>query len=59
VLAFTPQPTAIRAIAGRGGFSDKAFKSRVLVVRGSFNSPQTFVVDTAAILSGKTPDFRL
>jgi hypothetical protein len=29
------------------------------VVRGSLDHPQTFVVDTAAILSAKTPDFKL
>ena len=59
VLSFAPKATVISAIASRGGFSDKAFKSRVLVVRGSLNHPETFVVDTAAILSAKTPDFKL
>ena len=32
---------------------------RVLVVRGSLNHPETFVVDTAAILAAKTPNFKL
>src|SRR5438034_5673003 len=59
VLAFAPKATVISAIASRGGFSDKAFKSRVLVVRGSLDHPETFVVDTAAILSARTPDFKL
>ena len=59
VLTFAPRPTAVRAIAARGGFADKAFKSRVLVVRGSLERPQTFVVDTAAILAGKAKDFEL
>ena len=59
VMAFAPKATVISAIATRGGFSDKAFKSRVLVVRGSLNRPETFVVDTAAILSAKKPDFKL
>ena len=31
----------------------------MLVVRGSLNHPQTFVVDAAAILSAKKPDFKL
>ena len=31
----------------------------MLVVRGSLNHPETFVVDTAAILAGKAPDFKL
>ena len=59
VMTFTPKPTVVRAIAARGGYADKAFRSRVLVVRGSLNDPKTFVVDTAAILAGKTPDFPL
>ncbi len=59
VVTYQPNPTVIRAIASRGGFSGKAFKSRVLVVRGSLNNPETFVVDTPAILAGKAPDFKL
>lgn len=59
VLAFAPKPTVISAIASRGGFNAQAFKSRVLVVRGSLNHPETFVVDTADILEGKAPDFKL
>jgi polysaccharide export outer membrane protein len=59
VLSFGTKPTVISAIASRGGFTGKAYKSRVLVVRGSLNSPQTFVVDTAEILAGKAPDFKL
>lgn len=59
VLAYKSKPTVISAIASRGGFSGKAFKSRVLVVRGSLNNPETFVVDTTAILSGQSPDFKL
>jgi hypothetical protein len=31
----------------------------VLVVRGSLNTPETFVVDAKAILAGEKPDFRL
>jgi protein involved in polysaccharide export with SLBB domain len=59
VLTFAPKPTVLNAIASRGGYGDKAFKQRVLVVRGSLNHPETFVVDTAAIISGKAPDFKL
>jgi hypothetical protein len=29
------------------------------VVRGSLNHPETFVVNTTAILKGKEPDFKL
>ena len=57
--AYTPTATVISAVMGRGGFARDAFRRRVLVVRGSLNHPETFVVDTAAILSGKARDFRL
>jgi polysaccharide biosynthesis/export protein len=59
VLLFAPKPTVVTAIASRGGFTTRAFKSRVLVVRGSLSHPKTFVIDTAAILNGKAPDFPL
>src|SRR4029077_10922146 len=59
VLLFSPRPTVVTAIASRGGFTTRAFKSRVLIVRGSLTNPKTFVVDTAAILNGKAPDFPL
>ncbi len=53
VAAFLPRTSAMSVIAARGGFTPEAFRSRVLVVRGSLTHPQTFVVDTAAILSAK------
>ena len=59
VMAFAPKTTVISALASRGGFSIKAFESRVLVVRGSLTHPQTFVVNTSAILKGKERDFKL
>jgi protein involved in polysaccharide export with SLBB domain len=59
VAAFLPRSTAISAISARGGFTTRAYRQRVLVVRGSFPNPQTFIVDAAAILAGKAPDFRL
>jgi protein involved in polysaccharide export with SLBB domain len=59
VQVFSAKPTAISAIALGGGFTQRAFKSRVLVVRGSLDHPETFVVDTTAILAGKAKDFRL
>jgi protein involved in polysaccharide export with SLBB domain len=59
VLAFAQRATVISALAARGGFTEKAFKSRVLVVRGSLDQPETFVVDATAILSAKQADFKL
>jgi protein involved in polysaccharide export with SLBB domain len=59
IQVFAAKPTAVSAVTFCGGFTPRAFQSRVLVVRGSLEQPQTFVVDTAAILAGKAPDFRL
>jgi polysaccharide biosynthesis/export protein len=59
VMAFAPQPTVIRAISARGGFSDRADRSRVLIVRGSLSKPQTFIVNASDILAGKSQDVKL
>jgi protein involved in polysaccharide export with SLBB domain len=59
VLMFTPHPTVMKAVVARGGFTLQAWKGRVLVVRGSLKHPETFVVNTYDILSGKEPDFAL
>jgi protein involved in polysaccharide export with SLBB domain len=58
-MIYNSNPTVLNAIATRGGYTTRAFKSRVLVIRGSINHPQTFVVDTADILHGKAKDFPL
>ena len=58
-LPYTPDLTVVRAIAARGGFNDKAWRQRVLLVRGSLNAPQTFVVNTADILAARSSDFKL
>jgi len=59
VLSFAHKPTVISAISSRGGFGRGAFKSHVLVVRGSLTHPETFVVNVSEILAGKSPDFKL
>ena len=59
VLAFKTKPSVVSAISSRGGFAGGAFKSRVLVVRGSLTHPETFVVNVSDILAGKSPDFKL
>ena len=59
VMGFTPRLSAVGAITVRGGFSAAAFQSRVLVVRGSLEAPERHVVDVAAVLAGKEPDFLL
>jgi len=58
-VAYTPLQTVISAITARGGFTQRAYHSRVMIVRGSLNQPESFAVDTAAIVAGKSTDFRL
>jgi protein involved in polysaccharide export with SLBB domain/uncharacterized protein involved in exopolysaccharide biosynthesis len=58
-VTFIPNMSIIHAITARGGYTDRAFRARVLVVRGSLNAPETFVVNTHAILDAKAPDFAL
>lgn len=51
--------TAIGAITSRGGYTDRAFKSRVLVIRGSLQRPEPIIVNTRAAIDGESLDFRL
>jgi polysaccharide export outer membrane protein len=59
VLGFTPKLSAVGAVTVRGGFTPSAFQSRVLIVRGSLEAPERHVVDVAAVLAGREPDFLL
>lgn len=58
-IGFGANATVLTAIADRGGYSERAFKKRVLVVRGSLREPETFVVDTGAVLDARMKDFKL
>jgi protein involved in polysaccharide export with SLBB domain len=58
-VIYNPDLTIIGAITARGGYTDRAYKARVLVVRGSLNNPEKFAVDTHAILDGKGLNFKL
>jgi protein involved in polysaccharide export with SLBB domain len=49
----------MEAIAVRGGFSERAWPKRLLVIRGSLQKPQTFIVNANDILAAKSPDFQL
>jgi protein involved in polysaccharide export with SLBB domain len=51
--------TSLRAVATRGGFTQKAWRGRVLVVRGSLSQPQALVVNLADVLQGKGADVPL
>jgi protein involved in polysaccharide export with SLBB domain len=59
VTPYSPGLGVIGAIASRGGFAEKAQRSKVVVIRGSLNDPQTFIVDASAILSASGKDFPL
>jgi polysaccharide export outer membrane protein len=56
---FSPNLTVTGAIALRGGFSDTAYRDRVLVLRGSIEHPQHFVVNINRTLKGEQCDFKL
>ncbi len=56
---FNPNLTVTGAIALRGGFTDTAYRDRVLVLRGSIEHPEHFVVDINKTLRGQQTDFRL
>ena len=55
-VTYTPNLTVVSAITQRGGFTDRAFKARVLVIRGSLNGPTRFIANTHAVLDANNPD---
>jgi protein involved in polysaccharide export with SLBB domain len=55
----TEHSTTLRAVATRGGFTDRAWRGKVLVVRGSLADPQPMIVNLADVLAGKAPDLAL
>jgi protein involved in polysaccharide export with SLBB domain len=59
VVAFAPRTTVIAALTARGGFTPGSFRQRILVIRGSLDHPQTFVVNVSKVLAAKEQDFKL
>lgn len=53
------QMTVTRAIVEAGGYDRRAYKGRVLVVRGSIHDPETFVIDLRDVKHGRNRDFIL
>ncbi len=51
--------SALSAIASRGGFSTRAWRSHVLVVRGSLDHPRAIRVDIDGALTGDAPNLAL
>jgi len=58
-VAYDADTNVIAAIAGRGGFTELAWKQRVLVVRGSSAQPEAFRVNAYGALEGKGTNFAL
>ncbi len=58
-LPYSKDLTVLGSIAGRGGFRDSAFRQKILVIRGSLERPQTFVINTDEILRAVVKDFPL
>lgn len=58
-VALTDGATVVSVITTHGSFLPKAYRQRVLVVRGSLGQPETHVVNVAAILRGRETDFPL
>ena len=56
---YRPDMTVVAAITARGGITDRAFKARVLVIRGSLDHPQAIAVNTHAVLDAKAQAFEL
>jgi protein involved in polysaccharide export with SLBB domain/capsular polysaccharide biosynthesis protein len=56
---WTANTTVMAAIAGRSGFTDRAYKSRVAVVRGSLDHPLTYVVNVWDGFDARSNDFTL
>jgi polysaccharide export outer membrane protein len=59
IVPYSTSTTIIGALTTRGSFTTRAFRGRVLVVRGSLSHPETFVINTSDILNGKITNFRL
>jgi protein involved in polysaccharide export with SLBB domain len=56
---YNPNLSVTGAIALRGGFTETAYRDRVLVLRGSIEHPQHFVIDINKTLRGTQCDFHL
>ena len=59
VTPYVKNLTALGVIASRGGFTEGAFRQKILIVRGSLEKPETFVVDVQSTLRAQLPDFAL
>lgn len=59
VQGLTQDASVVSAISRRGGFTDRAWTDRVLVIRGSFTEPQAHVISVKDVLAAKATDFKI
>jgi polysaccharide export outer membrane protein len=59
VQGLTPDASVVAAITRRGGFTERAWTTRILVIRGSFDKPKTFIINVKNVLAAKEMDFKL
>ncbi len=59
VQGLTENASVAEAITRRGGFTDRAWTDRVLVVRGSLSEPKVHMVSMKDILAAKAIDFKI
>lgn len=59
IVRLSSDPSVLGAISARGGFTPRAYRKRVLVIRGSLDRPQAFAIDAPAMLAARIPDFKL
>lgn len=53
----TAQATLISVIGSAGSFTEKAWRKKVLIVRGSLTKPQPITINVEDILAGRAQDF--
>lgn len=58
-VPYDADTSVLSAIASRGGFTPRAWTSRVLVVRGSQEHPATFTIDARGALAGHASNLAL
>lgn len=59
VQGLTADASVVSAVTRRSGFTDRAWTDKVLVIRGSFSKPETFIISVKDVLAAKAPDFKL
>jgi protein involved in polysaccharide export with SLBB domain len=59
VTMFVPNASILAVIASRGGFNTRAYRQKVLIVRGSLTNPTTILVNVADMLKAKGRDIPL